>query len=250
MVDKRILFRPPQGGWHCPGRVLLNWSREPLVDLDHIAESYRSVAEERIATLKASRGALRAGDEFEAYPIVFLYRHALELRLKAIVFAGAVLLHEQGEVPMPVQQLTKHDLPPLVREISRIFEAMVPGGSHWDLGLPELRTLSDFKNLVRELDHYDKASFAFRYSVGKDGETASLPKNFEFDLFAFSALMDHVVRNLAGAPDWIRESMQERWAAAYEAQQEAWANADFDAPEFDPPDYDPSDYELPECDPE
>jgi hypothetical protein len=149
------------------------------------------------------------------------------------VFAGAVFLRDIGEEPLGIGQVMRHDLMPLFEEVDRIFNAMVPGGSPWDFGQPELRTRSDLVQIVREFDHYDRGSYTFRYPVRKDGATASLTKGFEFDLFGFADLMDRILPALEGGPEWIREQMQERWEAAYEAQQEAWADADHEAPDYD-----------------
>ena len=242
MATKRVLFQVPVDGWRNPGRVVLNWRGDPIRELEIIAESYQSVARERIEHLKSTCGSLRAGDEFEAYPIVFLYRQAFELSLKAIVFAGAVLLRDLGEAPMSMKEVMRHDLMPLFQEVSRIFTKMTAGDARvWDFGEPELRTRADLEEIVREFDEVDRGSYAFRYSVKKNGTSPSLDQGFEFDLFAFAAIMDRIVPALAGAPGWIREQMQERWEAAYEAQQDAWADAEHDPPEYDLDIYDPSD---------
>lgn len=240
MARKRVLFQVPEEGWRTPGRVVLNWIGDPIRELEIIAESYQSVARERVELLKSTRGTLRAGDEFEAYPIVFLYRQAFELSLKAIVFAGAVLLREMGEEPMRMKELMRHDLMPLFQEVSRIFTTMTAGDA-WDFGEPELLTRADFEEIVREFDEIDRGSYTFRYSVKKNGTSPSLDKGFEFDLFAFAAIMDRIVPALAGAPGWIRDEMQERWEAAYEAQQDAWADAEHDPPEYDLDIYDQGD---------
>lgn len=247
MPNKRVLFKvPAQRGQR--GHVILNWSGEPIRDLDRVAESYREVARDRVDALRTIRGPLLGGAEFEAYPIVFLYRQAFELTLKATVLAGAVFLRDIGQEPMPLERVMRHDLSPLFEEVSRIFEAMEPGGSPWDFGIDGLRTEADFRRLVSEFDFYDRGSYAFRYTIKKDGTTASLDRHFEFDLFHFAAFMDRVLPALGGAPGWIRDEMQERWEAAYEAQQEAWASGDYDHADFDyePPDYDPSDIEPPD----
>lgn len=233
MKAKRALFHLPKGGWQ-PGRVTLNWSGDPLQDLDWIAESYQSVAHDRLTSFKAS-GGINSGEEFLAYPIVFLYRQAFELRLKAIVFAGAVLLRDEGEVPMSLKDVMSHELVPLFEEVDRILRRLMSDAEAWDLDEPNLRTRSDFKRIVSEFDAFDKGSYAFRYSVKKDGVTPSLEKYFEFDLFVFSETMDFVLGALAYTPELIRETMQWRWESAYEAQQEEWANA---------ADYEFSDYEM------
>ncbi|HYU35189.1 MAG TPA: hypothetical protein VEW48_23805 [Thermoanaerobaculia bacterium] len=216
---------------------MLNWDRDPIQDLERIARSYHLVAQERIEVLKATRG-LYPGNEFQAYPIVFMYRQAFELSLKAIVFAGGVLLRDEGEVPISVKELMKHDLKPLFKEVSRIFNTWAAGDPEvWNFDEPELRTQSDFEQIVREFDAVDPGSYTFRYSVKKDGTTHSLEEGFEFDLFKFAEIMDRILPLLIVRPECLREVMQGRWQAAYEAQQEEWANADYDPGDYDPDPY-------------
>lgn len=226
MPKKRVLFRLPEHGWRSLGRVMLNWSNDPIVDLEMIAESYHKVAKNAVEELKSERGALRASGSFDAYPIVFLYRQAFELLLKGIVFAGAVVLREEGEEPMPLDRIMKHDLTPLFREMCRVVDAMGEDDEGiFNLNYEGLQTRKDFEAIVREFDQVDRGSYTFRYSIKTDG-TESLERGFEFDLFVFAAIMDIILPVVAAAPEWIRESLQERWKAAYEAQQEDWANAD------------------------
>jgi hypothetical protein len=241
VATKRVLFQPlTKGNWR--GCVTLNWSGDPVGDLERIAEHYQSVAHDRVEVLK-SQDRLYGGDEFEAYPIVFLYRQAFELSLKAIVFAGAVLLSDEGEEPMPIKQVMTHDLMTLFKEVSRVFDKWSGGDpAVWDFDVPELRTQSDFKGIIREFDEVDRGSYTFRYSVKKDGSTPSLSRGFQFDLFAFAATMDSLLPLLLVRPECLRDLMQDRWQAAYEAQQEEWANADYDPPDYDPGDFDPDPY--------
>jgi hypothetical protein len=205
---------------------MLNWSGDPLRDLDQVVEMYQSVARDRLEALKSNRPrGLYAGDEFEAYPIVFLYRQALELSLKAIAFAGAALLREEGEDPMPLKTLMRHELMPLFKEAVRVFKHM-GWKDVWNLGDSKLMKRSDFERVIREFDSFDPGSYTFRYTVKTDGTTPSVDRGFEFDLFVFGETMDRILAFLVHAPECIREAMQERWEAAYEAQQEAWANFD------------------------
>jgi hypothetical protein len=222
-MTKRVLFRPPEHGWRTPGRVMLNWSNDPIKDLEWIAEIYRKVAHDRVELLKAQHSRLRGGDEFEAYPVVFLYRQAFELSLKSFLFAGAVLLREEGLDPMPIARMMKHELTPLFDEMCRVVTVMeIDDEGLWDFGMDGLRTKKDFSAVVREFDQVDRGSYTFRYSVTTDGKTASLDRGFEFDLFAFAETMDQLLPVLLALPGWIRDRMEERWEAAYEAQQESW----------------------------
>lgn len=226
MAD-RVLFRLPEHGWRSPGRVMLNWSNDPIKDLEWIAESYQKVANERVQAIIDTRHRIPAGDEFEAYPIVFLYRQAFELIMKAVVFAGAVALREDGQKPMPLATIMRHELTPLFKEVCRIFEVVDPDDhSFWDFDMDGLRTIEDFEAIVKEFDDVDRGSYAFRYSIMRDGQTPSLERGFEFDLIVFADIMDRIVTAFSAVPEWIRDAMQDRWEAAYEAQQEEWAHAD------------------------
>lgn len=246
MSKTRVLFKLPDRRGQ-PGHVILNWSDDPVDDLDRVAESYRSVAHDRVEALREHRRFLGGGLEWDVYPIVFLYRQAFELTLKAIILAGAAFLRDVDQEPMPLTQVMKHDLLPLFNEVNRIFEAIEPNGAPWDFDLPELRTRVQFRQVVSEFDFYDSGSYSFRYTIRKDGTTATLDRGFEFDLFAFASLMDRVIPALGGAPSWIREIMQGRWEAAWEAQVEEWSNEEHEPPdfeyEFEPADFDLSDYD-------
>lgn len=222
-MAKRVLFKKAVGGWGCPGRVMLNYTDNPIRDLEVIAESYRTLANERIEVLKnTGRQRLSPYEYFEAYPIVFLYRHAFELSLKTIVLAGGVALRDAGKEPMPIKKVMNHALTPLFEEVCRVWAVFTDDPDEpWKYELPDLNGRGDFEALVREFDEIDRQSDTFRYSIQKDGETASLEEvGFEFDLFAFAECMEFILSKLAGGPEWIREQMQYRWEAAYEAQQE------------------------------
>lgn len=60
VAKKRVLFQPlTKGNWHrC---VTLNWSGDPISDLERIAERYQSVAHDRVEVLK-SQDRLYGGD--------------------------------------------------------------------------------------------------------------------------------------------------------------------------------------------
>lgn len=212
---------------YSPGRVMLNRHLDPIQDLERIAYNYRLVAHERIELLKSTGRGLTPYEQFQAYPLVFLYRQAFELSLKAIVFAGAVLLRDEGEEPTPIDRIMTHDLNTLFQEVARVFDKWRAGDPRvWDFDEPKLRTKSDFAKIVHEFQKVDPG-YTFRYSVRKDGSTPSLEAGFEFDLFAFAAIMDSVVTLLNVRPEMIRDEMQERWQSAYEAQQEEWASAEY-----------------------
>jgi hypothetical protein len=234
MAAKRILFKETNGDWENPGRVVLNWSKDPIRDLEMMAEKYQEMAHDRVELLKAQRGGIRGSDSFEAYPIVFLYRQAFELTLKAIIFTGKMAIEDFGWEPMATEKIMRHPLSPLFEEVTRIFFSISGDNAAdaWDFKEPGLRTEDDFKAIVAEFDLVDRGSYTFRYSVKTDGKTPSLERGFEFDLFAFAEKMDRIIPALAGAPEWIRENLEWRAEMRYEARAAAAENADGDDYEY------------------
>ena len=57
------------------GNVVLNFSRSLVCDLCAFAQGYHSAGKRLAEQMRSSRGY----HEYDGYPIVFLYRHALEL---------------------------------------------------------------------------------------------------------------------------------------------------------------------------
>jgi hypothetical protein len=226
MASKRVLFKAAARGWQSPGRVMLNWSNDPIRDLERIARLYADVAHDRVDSLRSTTRYLRGGYEFEAYPITFLYRHAFELTLKAILHAGSVALADMGKVTPPRRLLKeKHGLTALFAECGRVFREAFGANLDdvWDFNVSGMRSCADLVAIVAEFDEFDAGSYTFRYSMTTDG-SASLSPGFEFDLYRFSDTMDTIISKMSGMPEWIRDRMQDRWQAAYEAQQDAWAN--------------------------
>ena len=82
MTDKtsrRLLVSKPG-----PHKVFLNWRKAPEQDLWLYARSFHTAAKKLAGALELDSGQLT---EFDISPVVFMYRHAAELHLKAIVLA-------------------------------------------------------------------------------------------------------------------------------------------------------------------
>jgi len=91
------------------------------------------------------------------YPIAFLYRQYLELRLKELILIGSALLDKDTKVP------TTHNLVSLWRLARPNIEAVWPGSE-----------TNEYLNLVeerlKELCDLDSGSHAFRYPEDTKGE--------------------------------------------------------------------------------
>lgn len=135
----------------------------------------------------------RHGNEqdFLVYPIVFTYRHALEIALKQVISYGRQLLDEQGDFP------DTHNLRDLWNTCRSILERVFPG----DSDLPDVSRAITY--LVNELQSVDPEGDAFRYPVSsKRGgrRTPTLPGELRhIPLSRFAAEAERVLTWLDGA---------------------------------------------------
>ena|SRR5688572_15898334 len=87
MVKKRKLF-VDDGSSH--GTVILNWRGKPEEEFPYMAEAFRDAANDATRKLKRNKHFGIHGipmEDFRAYPVIYLYlyRHALELSMKAVL---------------------------------------------------------------------------------------------------------------------------------------------------------------------
>jgi len=138
------LFREGSGAWE-NGR--LDWGHDRW---EIYATGYKSAAD-----ILAERCLER---QFPAdlliYPIGFLYRHYLELRLKELVISGQQLLDE----PPDLQHV--HRLDVLWISSRKILERVWPEGSVMDLDAVQA--------CITELCQVDPQSVSFRYPITRD----------------------------------------------------------------------------------
>jgi hypothetical protein len=152
--------------------------------------------------------------DYEGYPVLFLYRHALELYLKAIVYRGAKLLKLISDENVDTKKLFQsHGLAGLLPAIRAIFKEM-----QWEFDGSGLRSLDDFENFIRDLDKLDFRGDAFRYPIKTD-LNACLPVHFSVNVVEFSERMDVLSNFLEGAAELIRENWKAEAEARYALQQ-------------------------------
>ena len=92
------------------------------------------------------------------FPIVFLYRHYIELRLKSLLQEGHLLLAREYK-PNPEHKLSK-----LWRKVRRILIEIWPDENENDL--------EEFDSLVAQFEQVDPRSTTFRYPKDLDGNNS------------------------------------------------------------------------------
>ena len=170
--------------WH--SNAMLGWTHFPW---DIYAAGYKDAADALVAALAERKTSL----DSVIYPLVFLYRHGLELQMKLILPLARRLA---GKEPVADH---KHGLMPLWIELRRHLEQLDPRDDD-----QELAAIEDF---IRQLDTVDPGSFAFRYPTTKKGEV-SLPELRHVNVRHLSEIMDGVFMLLSGIYSWLGEMEQ------------------------------------------
>ena len=124
------------------GNIVFNLHNDPISDLSAFAKGYHNAAKSLVERFEA---APRIGCvDYFGYPIFFLYRHALELYLKAVVSKGKQVLGLLDIGQIDTEKLfCNHNLTNLLPPCRKIFDAM-----EWsDFEDTGLNGFSDFENL-------------------------------------------------------------------------------------------------------
>lgn len=187
--------------WH--GNVSLNIKNHPKGEFDAYAYSFQNAAHGLVERLRQQNGSYRDPD---ACPIVFLYRQAIELYLKAILVWGEGILRLQAQESFDFDKVVgTHKLAALMPLVKRVFDAcgwVKPQG-----GEPKYGTYAEIETAILEIDEVDPLSYAFRYPINKKGKSA-LPDGFHFNVIAFGDEMDELLKMLDGAATGVYEHFQ------------------------------------------
>jgi len=180
------------------GNVVLHHGANPVDDLPAFALGYHMAA--RALAVKFEEFAGYA--DYEGYPIFFLYRQALELYLKALVYKGADVV---GLLSKPLQKPTlfkKHGLKRLIPAIRLIFSKL-----EWSFEVNPFKSVSDIERLVEEVDEIDPDSFLFRYPVTTAG-IATIDGAITIDIILLSHELDPLLELLDSACAVLKDHYQ------------------------------------------
>lgn len=124
---------------------VISFTNDPKGDFGVFAKGY-TLAANRLAEslLEAPRFP-----DYEAYPVVFLYRHALELSLKHIIYGGVKLAAFRRMDEVNEQLKNNHELADLSRTAGKVLSLLFPS----DEMLNRLKTTVDV--LCREWSQID-----------------------------------------------------------------------------------------------
>lgn len=127
------------------------------------------------------------------YPLLFSYRHHIELRLKKIIQSGNLLLEDGTDYP------DRHSLTELWQG-SRTIIPTVWTNSNSENVEEKAKIMDRIERYINELDNIDQRSDAFRYWEGtrRTGRPKNIPNVYNINVRHFRQCMDDIVTFLNG----------------------------------------------------
>lgn len=192
--DKFLIFQPPQlpseddrlfeGDDDSWNNACVNF----LPDDWHIyATGYKDAADVLVAHIEEHQ---RCQDTL-VYPVVFLYRQYLELKIKNLIQQGRHLqdIHESFSKTHRIDELWK--------VCSALLREIFPGDSE--------KEQAEIARLIEEFCKVDPKSTAFRYPEDQDGKASLPPRVRHINLRNVKEVMDKISVILDGADTLIAE---------------------------------------------
>lgn len=145
----------------------------------------------------AERLCAKAGyGDHEAYPILFLYRHALELALKNVICRCAALASVRGRPEWEERLPEIHDLSKLASVAERATAILFPRDGAVRRTMQLALSVADAYSLL------DRNSYAFRYPTAKGGRPAFQEKTV-LSLSHWGSRFDDALLALDAIDMWV-----------------------------------------------
>lgn len=138
---------------------VISFSKNPKNDFGIFAKGYFNAAS-KMANILLTKNHF---SDYEAYPILFLYRHALELFLKNIIYKSSLILLFKGINDITPRLYNNHNLIILSEISSKILMKLFRNDkSIFDLS-------HKISNICFEFSEIDPNSYSYRYPIDKKG---------------------------------------------------------------------------------
>lgn len=192
------------------GNISFNIVNDPIGDLAIYAEGYHRAANELKAKFTTDAYA-----DYEGYPVFYLYRHSLELFMKAFVYKGALACKIIAQNEIQKDDILNHELHRLLRPMREIFNAL---GIEWDFGPNSIKSYDEFEILIKDLEEIDPKSFSFRYPIDKSENEIFSPHSM-FNIIHFGEILEPILSFFNGSMTYFEEEMYFAQEARYELKQ-------------------------------
>ena len=177
------------------------------------SEGYRLAA--RIVTDHVIQHSMEA--DFLVYPILFLYRHNVELQLKRLIPMGALLVN---------RPISKGDCELLGKshhldKLWALFEPTLRAAASGGLGV-EASDIDGIASYVRQLNEFDHGSYSARYAVTRFGQPSIDNKRHPaLNIGVIAECMERLTGYLFGLAEAFHEAQQFKCEVEDEARAES-----------------------------
>jgi len=174
------------------GNAVLNFNHRAWDEFEFYAQAFHRAGVKMAENMISASGY----NDLDACPIIFLYRHALELYLKAIGRIGQTILSLSATTQeISEKDLFGHKLTGLYPILRRVFSHV---GWEWDLDVEGMQSFEELEELLAEFDRVDECSYTFRYPLDTKGKD-SVPHHFVVNIPNFCSKIDKLLSALEGA---------------------------------------------------
>jgi hypothetical protein len=183
-----------------------DWHNVPEEEFFLYARAFRAAAKKMALAVELAPGP---SAKFAACPVVFMYRRALELHLKALILGdGGNFLATN---PDRLSVYRTHSVSWLSQFVCQIVTAV-----NWEkeFRCEGIETLADFKTFVENINSVDPGPYSFRYPASVEAPD-SVRGNSTFDAREFGRRIDALLDLLDSTADAL--------AATWDTQSEAAA---------------------------
>lgn len=191
--DKYVAPMPPRKGEKLFRGDLRDWKNNACLNNgDEFAyrQGYRRGAQILVRAVQESE----CDQDFLVYPIVFLYRHHIELVLKRIIKQAPYII-ERTLTKAEINHLGPHRLDMLWQDFKPMAAAISKAAGWNDLVQEDVEGIDDY---IRQIFEVDPSSYSLRYAHSKQG-SPSLPKELtHINLRHFGELMERLANYLYG----------------------------------------------------
>jgi hypothetical protein len=167
----------------------VNWAFD---DLHLYARGYKLGADALVERIMESGH----DQDFLVYPIVFLYRQYLELRMKSLIRDGRALDNQ------PPSFTTGHQLDKLWLECRIIIERVWPG--------QEVEAIQSVEDVIKQLSTIDPQSMTFRYPVDKKGNRLMPPGLRHINVRILAEVMNRTAMFLDSADQGVAVELENK----------------------------------------
>jgi hypothetical protein len=188
--------------WHlnaCLNYIPTHWQ------WDWYADGYKAGADRLVEHVDATN----SDQDILLYPVVFLYRHYLEVRLKELLLLTSYYLDE------PILEIPpEHDLMKLWKLVRPRLERVWPRAEYHD----------EVGDILRQFCRVDGRSIAFRYPLNKDGTPTLADIGHHINLGRVRDAIAGVATILDGSSIGLNEyiNAKNEMASEYRAEAEAY----------------------------